>query len=163
MPSPTASTTRSSPGGSSPTSRFGSPTAANTAVVIHEDRTAIEERLEEVRTEKDAEIRVESVTTLHDGVTAGMFRTNRLLERQREVFELARRRPRAVTAADLADELGIVEATLLKHLRKAKSKLLDPIRSERTRATTYPLYLWWAVNPVVPHDTVIHENDRGEV
>ncbi|MFC4989179.1 helix-turn-helix domain-containing protein [Saliphagus infecundisoli] len=107
-------------------------------VVIHEDRATIEARLEEVRTEKDAEIGVESMTTLHGGVTAGMFRTDRLSERQREVFELARRRhyyrwPRAVAAADLADELGIAEATLLEHLRKAESKLLDPDSPEHDR------------------------------
>lgn len=105
-------------------------------VVVHEDRATIEERLEEIRTEHSASVRIEWLTSLHGGTTVGMFRTDRLSERQREVFELARRRhyyrwPRGVTAADLAAELDIAEATLLEHLRKAEAKLLDPEIPER--------------------------------
>ncbi|WP_121741656.1 helix-turn-helix domain-containing protein [Natronorubrum halophilum] len=100
-------------------------------VVIHEDRATIADRLDEIREEKSATVEVETVRSLHEGVTNGVFRTDCLSERQREVFELARTRgyyrwPRETTAADLAAELDIAEATLLEHLRKAESKLLDP-------------------------------------
>ncbi|WP_440763496.1 helix-turn-helix domain-containing protein [Natronorubrum sp. DTA7] len=100
-------------------------------VVIHEDRAAIADRLDEIREEKSAVVEVETVRSLHEGVTNGVFRTDCLSERQREVFELARtsgyyRWPRETTAADLAAELDVAEATLLEHLRKAESKLLDP-------------------------------------
>lgn len=100
-------------------------------VVIHEDRTTVADRLDEIREAKSATVEIETLRSLHDGLTNGVFRTDRLSERQREVFELARtngyyRWPREVTAADLAAELDLSEATLLEHLRKAESKLLDP-------------------------------------
>ena len=100
-------------------------------VVTHADRDAIAERLEEIREEKSASVRIESMRAMAEGLRGGAFPTDRLSERQREVFELARRRhyytwPREVSAADLAAELDISEATLLEHLRKAEAKLLDP-------------------------------------
>lgn len=100
-------------------------------VVTYEDRTTVAERLDEVREAESADVVVESMTALRDDVADGMFRTDRLSERQREVFELARRRhyyrwPREVTAAELAAELGVAESTFLEHLRKAEAKLLDP-------------------------------------
>lgn len=100
-------------------------------VVIHEDREEIFARLEEIREEKSAEIEVEFLTSLEQGMKNGMFRKDRLSERQREVFELARSKnyyswPREVSAADLASELDISEATFLEHLRKAEAKLLGP-------------------------------------
>ncbi|MFC4543187.1 helix-turn-helix domain-containing protein [Halosolutus amylolyticus] len=100
-------------------------------VVTHEDRETIADRLDEIREEKSASVRIESMRSLHSGLTNGVFRTDCLSERQREVFELARTRqyyswPREVSAADLAAELDISEATLLEHLRKAEAKLLDP-------------------------------------
>lgn len=100
-------------------------------VVSHEDRATIADRLEEIREEKSASVEVESLRSLHSGLRNGVFRTDCLSERQREVFELARTRqyyqwPREASAADLAVELDISEATLLEHLRKAEAKLLDP-------------------------------------
>lgn len=100
-------------------------------VVTHEDRETVAKKLDEVREEHSADVTVESMTTLRDDVTDGMFRTDRLSERQREVFELARNRhyyrwPREVSAADLAADLDIAESTFLEHLRKAEAKLLDP-------------------------------------
>ncbi|SDM55344.1 Predicted DNA binding protein, contains HTH domain [Halogranum gelatinilyticum] len=96
-------------------------------VLVQETRRTVHDRLEELREEMDAEIRVELITPPETG--SGLLRTDDLSERQREVFDLARRRnyyqwPREVSAADLADELGISKATLLEHLRKAESKLL---------------------------------------
>ena len=96
-------------------------------VLVQGPRDTVYERLEEIREEMDADIRVELITPPQSG--PGIFRTDDLSERQREVFDLARRRnyyqwPRAVSAGDLADELDISKATLLEHLRKAESKLL---------------------------------------
>ncbi|MBC9986984.1 hypothetical protein E4P24_11505 [Haloferax sp. AS1] len=96
-------------------------------VLVHETRQTVHERLEEIRAERNADIDVELITAPEDG--GGMFRTDALSERQREVYELARRRdyytwPREVSAASLAAELDISKATLLEHLRKAESKLL---------------------------------------
>jgi predicted DNA binding protein len=96
-------------------------------VLVHETRRTVHERLEEIREEMDADIRVELITAPRSG--SGMFRTDELSERQREVYELARRNnyytwPREVSAGELAGELDISKATFLEHLRKAESKLL---------------------------------------
>ncbi|SFR52243.1 helix-turn-helix domain-containing protein [Halogeometricum limi] len=96
-------------------------------VLVQETRNTVHERLEEVRDEMDADVRVELITAPESG--SGVFRLDGLSERQREVFELARRRdyytwPRETTAAELAAELDVSKATLLEHLRKAESKLL---------------------------------------
>ncbi|SIR64840.1 helix-turn-helix domain-containing protein [Natronorubrum thiooxidans] len=99
-------------------------------VVTHENRDTVRKKLDEIRDEQSASITVELMTALRNDVVSGMFRTDRLSERQREVFELARSRhyyrwPREVSAADLAAELEIAESTFLEHLRKAEAKLLD--------------------------------------
>ncbi|MFC6835124.1 helix-turn-helix domain-containing protein [Halomarina ordinaria] len=96
-------------------------------VLVHETRRTVHDRLEEVREEMDADIRVELITAPASG--GGIFQLDALSARQREVFDLARSRgyytwPRQVTAADLADDAGVSKATLLEHLRKAESKLL---------------------------------------
>ena len=98
-------------------------------VVVHEEREAVRTALKEVRTEHDAEVRVDHIASAADGVGVGIFATDDLSQRQREVFDLARREgyytwPREVSAADLATELGVSKATLLEHLRKAEAKLL---------------------------------------
>ncbi|WP_089820894.1 helix-turn-helix domain-containing protein [Halogranum amylolyticum] len=104
-------------------------------VLVQGSRRTVHDRLEEIREEMDADIRVELITAPQSG--SGIFRTDDLSERQREVLDLARRRdyyqwPREVSAGDLADELGISKATLLEHLRKAESKLLGgDVDSER--------------------------------
>ncbi|ELZ33343.1 Bat-like protein [Halogeometricum pallidum JCM 14848] len=96
-------------------------------VLVHESRHTVHERLEAIRAEKEADVRVELITAPKGGT--GMFRTDALSERQREVYELARRRgyyawPRETSAAELAAEVDVSKATLLEHLRKAESKLL---------------------------------------
>ena len=98
-------------------------------VLVHEDRATIREALAGVREEMDAEISVERIAPLADGVGGGMLTPDALSERQREAFDLARSRgyyewPRAVSAADLAAELDVSKPTLLEHLRKAEAKLL---------------------------------------
>ncbi|WP_255149037.1 helix-turn-helix domain-containing protein [Halorarius halobius] len=96
-------------------------------VLVHEDRGTVHERLEEVREAKGADINVELITAPSSGT--GIFNTDDLSERQREVFELAQSHgyytwPRETSAGDLATELDISKATLLEHLRKAEAKLL---------------------------------------
>ncbi|RBI63756.1 hypothetical protein DMJ13_04330 [halophilic archaeon] len=96
-------------------------------VIVDATREEVDERVAAVEEEMDADVRVRHVATAETG--AGILRTDDLSERQREAFELARRRgyyewPREVTAADLAEELGVSKATLLEHLRKAEAKLL---------------------------------------
>lgn len=99
-------------------------------VVVGRDRESVKGALDEVRAAVDAEIRVEHVAPLaRNGVGRGIFAHDSLSERQREAFDLARRRgyytwPREVSAADLAEELGVSKPTLLEHLRKAEAKLL---------------------------------------
>jgi predicted DNA binding protein len=96
--------------------------------VLVEGTTEPQERLEEVRKRMNADIRVlgtgASVATTDDI-------DDRLTERQREVFEIARQLgyyewPRRTTAAELATEIGVAKATVLEHLRKAEVKLLNP-------------------------------------
>ncbi|WP_439026995.1 helix-turn-helix domain-containing protein [Haloarchaeobius sp. DT45] len=96
-------------------------------VLVNETRTTVHERIEEVRAEMDADVRVELITAPSSGT--GIFQTDDLSERQREVYELARTQgyyswPREVNAGELAAELDVSKATLLEHLRKAEAKLL---------------------------------------
>lgn len=96
-------------------------------VIVDTDRETLGERLDAIRETKDAEIRVEDIAVAQGG--PGVLPTDDLSERQREAFELARKRdyyawPREVNAVELADELGVSKATLLEHLRKAEAKLL---------------------------------------
>ena len=96
-------------------------------VLVNESRDTVHERLEEVRAEMDADVRVELITAPSSGT--GIFDTDDLSERQREVYELARREgyytwPRETSAGELAERLDVSKATLLEHLRKAESKLL---------------------------------------
>lgn len=99
-------------------------------VIISENRKTIQDRLDEVRDEMDAEITVEEVRSTADADTDCQLGSP-LSERQREIFKLAQRRgyyswPRQVSASELAAELDISKTTLLEHLRKAEAKLLGP-------------------------------------
>jgi hypothetical protein len=98
-------------------------------VIISEDRSLIQERLDEIREEMCAEIDIEGMKS-PDTRTCGASPTATLSERQREVFELAKREgyyswPRQTSASDLADDLDVSKTTLLEHLRKAEAKLLN--------------------------------------
>ncbi|WP_435348508.1 helix-turn-helix domain-containing protein [Haloarchaeobius sp. HRN-SO-5] len=100
-------------------------------VVIEEDRSSIQDRLDVVRDEMDAEIDVQHITS-DNRETGGLLQRGILSERQREVFELARERgyytwPREVSATEIADELGVSKATTLEHLRKAEAKVIDAL------------------------------------
>jgi predicted DNA binding protein len=96
-------------------------------VIVEVDKEELHDRIQDVCGEMGADIHVRHVATAETG--AGVLRTDDLSERQREVFELARRRgyydwPRHVTASELADEMDVSKTTLLEHLRKAEAKLL---------------------------------------
>jgi hypothetical protein len=97
---------------------------------VNAGRDAVRSRLDEVRAERDAAITVESVTALDRGSAEDPLPTDRLSARQREVFQLARRRgyyrhPTETSAAELAAELGITTSTIHEHLHRAEEKLLD--------------------------------------
>lgn len=97
------------------------------------ERDDIEEALDGVREDADAEVSIAAIT----GPDSGSPRSERerrldsLTPTQRKVFEHAREAgyyqwPRGCSTRDLADDLDVSKTTLLEHLRKAESKLLDP-------------------------------------
>ncbi|WP_058366811.1 helix-turn-helix domain-containing protein [Haloparvum sedimenti] len=96
------------------------------------ERAAIRDSLDAVREESGAEVTVESVSaTGTGGGSAREQRLDTLTPTQRDVYEHAREEgyyewPRGVSTRELADDLGVSKTTLLEHLRKAESKLLDP-------------------------------------
>ncbi|WP_459192680.1 helix-turn-helix domain-containing protein [Halosimplex sp. J119] len=101
-------------------------------VCFVEDRSAIEDALDGVREQAGAEVTVDSITTGEP--SSGTERDQRLdtlTTTQREVFEHAREVgyydwPRGTSTRELAADLDVSKTTLLEHLRKAESKLLDP-------------------------------------
>ena len=100
------------------------------SVFFHGTREEAESVLDGARAEMDAEIDVTSIRS-SSASDDRMHRIEGLSERQREVFEHARERgyyewPREVSTRELAGDLDLSKTTLLEHLRKAESKLLDP-------------------------------------
>jgi len=97
------------------------------------ERSGIEAALDEVREDAGAEVSVVSITAA-DGAANRTEREQRLdtlTPTQREVFETARAAgyyewPRGCSTRELADQVDRSKTTLLEHLRKAESKLLDP-------------------------------------
>ncbi|WP_255198403.1 helix-turn-helix domain-containing protein [Halorarius litoreus] len=97
------------------------------------DRSEIEPALDGVRETAGAEVSVASITGSDGGaaLTEREQRLDSLTPTQRKVFERARDAgyyewPRGCSTRDLADQVGVSKTTLLEHLRKAESKLLDP-------------------------------------
>lgn len=96
------------------------------------DRSNLESALDGVRRDADAEVAVEAI---HSGDweadSPRHHRLDTLTTAQREAFEHAREAgyyewPREVSTRELAEGLDVSKTTLLEHLRKAESKLLDP-------------------------------------
>ncbi|SEP10384.1 HTH DNA binding domain-containing protein [Halogranum amylolyticum] len=90
----------------------------------------IQSLLDEIRDEREAEIFVESIARASRAETPDSLPLDLLSHRQREVFQLARKRgyyqhPKAITAGELAAELGITTSTFHEHLHKAEAKVLD--------------------------------------
>lgn len=96
------------------------------------ERSEIRDSLDDVCEASGAEVTVESVSASGSaGGTAREHRLDTLTTTQREVYEHAREQgyyewPRGTSTRELADDLGVSKTTLLEHLRKAESKLLDP-------------------------------------
>ncbi|MCT9096758.1 helix-turn-helix domain-containing protein [Haloarchaeobius sp. HME9146] len=100
-------------------------------VVFSGTRDQVEPELDAVREEAGADIEVASITSFDTPLNDKRWRMDSLTDTQREVFEHARERgyyqwPRGVSTRELASELEVSKTTLLEHLRKAESKLLDP-------------------------------------
>lgn len=94
-------------------------------------REEVESNISDIATEYDADIDVTRITSSGARTGEEARRIDRLSESQREVFELARERgyydwPRGISTRELAAEMDVSKTTLLEHLRKAESKLLDP-------------------------------------
>jgi predicted DNA binding protein len=97
-------------------------------VLTTEPRERVEELLEELREEGDAEVRFTGIST---PAVEPVDPRVELTVGQYEVLEFARGRgyyawPRGTTAADLVADLGVSKSTVLEHLRKAEARLLDP-------------------------------------
>lgn len=98
-------------------------------VIISQSRSSIRDRLDDIRSDMNADISVEGMKSPETN-TFSASGSAQLSERQREVLELAQKRgyyswPRKTSASDLATEMAVSKTTLLEHLRKAESKLLD--------------------------------------
>ena len=99
-------------------------------VLSNDDRGTIQVRLDEIREQEDAEITIESVVPANRVARTDSLPIDRLSHRQREVFQLARKRgyyrqPKETTAGELAAELDVTTSTFHEHLHKAEEKLLD--------------------------------------
>ena len=96
------------------------------------ERTDIREALDAVQADSGAEVTVESMSSSgYAGQTPREQRLDTLTPTQRDVYEHARDAgyyewPRQASTRELADDMGVSKTTLLEHLRKAESKLLDP-------------------------------------
>ena len=96
------------------------------------ERTEIREALDSVQADAGAEVSVESMSsTGYAGRSARDQRLDTLTSTQRTVYEHAREAgyyewPRGTSTRELASDLDVSKTTLLEHLRKAESKLLDP-------------------------------------
>lgn len=104
-------------------------------VIAEVSRKDIKRRIAEVEREMNAEITIKSIQSSQvpeHGFSCEsdeFGRLDRLSERQREAFELARREgyytwPRETSVSELAEEIDVTKTTLLEHLRKAEAKLL---------------------------------------
>lgn len=104
------------------------------------DRGSVRRTLDDIEAAYDADVQLTRIAAISEQRgpavgprTAGSGSPgDRLSERQREAFRLARARgyyeyPRQITARDLAADLDISKTTFLEHLRKAEAKLLDAI------------------------------------
>lgn len=100
-------------------------------VIVSASRNTIQERLDEIRREMNAEITIKGMKSAQTSVNQEQ-RTRQLSERQREVFELAKcegyyKWPREKSATELASRVDISKTTFLEHLRKAEAKILGEL------------------------------------
>lgn len=98
-------------------------------LVTNHDRETVRSKLAEVSDEKEADINIRGITSSSWQSGASALPTDRLTQRQLEVFRLARDKgyynyPKETSAGELAEELGISTSTFHEHLHKAESTLL---------------------------------------
>lgn len=96
------------------------------------DRHTVQRELDDIEAAYDADIELQTITTVTPPNSSHEPIADRLSPRQREALQLARARgyyeyPRATTTRALAAELDISKTTFLEHLRKAEAKLLTAI------------------------------------
>lgn len=101
-------------------------------VIVAASRATIRERLDEIRQEMNAEIKIEGMKSTQTN-TVQSQQTSQLSERQREIFDLAQDEgyymwPRETSATELATQVDISKTTFLEHLRKAEAKILGQIK-----------------------------------
>lgn len=102
------------------------------SLVAHHDRETVQDLFAEIRRDYDAEIEVTRITPTSRAHAEDAPLMRQLSERQREIFEFARKNdyyqwPREATARELAAEVDISKTTFLEHLRKAEAKILNDI------------------------------------
>lgn len=97
--------------------------------LVRASRTTVRRDLDAVADAYDADV---DLRRLAPAGQVDRSTGERLSPRQREAFELARRRgyygyPRETSATELAADLGVSKSTFLEHLRKAESRLLADV------------------------------------
>jgi predicted DNA binding protein len=103
-------------------------------VVTYNPRDEISERLDTVRRVRNAEVEVVRMTAEEDPDAGSLFPMDIFSNKQREILRLAIEEgyytwPRETSVAELADLMGVSEPTVLDHLRKAESKLINALFS----------------------------------
>lgn len=96
------------------------------------DRDSVDEAFDEMRTEYDAELVVERITSTSPPSSIEPLSSGGLSPAQRKAFQLARARgyyeyPRKVSADELANQLGVTKSTFIEHVRKAENTILTEI------------------------------------
>lgn len=100
-------------------------------VCFANERSELQDALDAVREDAGADVTVAAITTSASGRSERDQRLDSLTTAQRDVFEHARATgyyewPRETTTRELAADLDLSKTTLLEHLRKAETKLLNP-------------------------------------
>ncbi len=101
------------------------------------NRSDIKPSLQNVCEDAGADVEIKRITATGEvSRPARKHRVDSLTPTQREVFNLAREEgyyewPRGTSTRELAELRGVSKTTLLEHLRKAESKLLDPPENRR--------------------------------
>lgn len=96
------------------------------------DRDSVDAAFDEIRTEYEAELVVERITSTSPPNSIDTLSSGGLSPAQRKAFQLARAQgyyeyPREVTAKELADQLGVTKSTFIEHVRKAENAILTKI------------------------------------
>ncbi|HKL30814.1 MAG TPA: helix-turn-helix domain-containing protein [Natrialbaceae archaeon] len=103
-------------------------------VVTYNPREEISERLDTVRRVRNAEVEVVRMTAEDEREAGSLFPMDVFTEKQRQILRLAIEEgyytwPRETSVSELAEIMGVSEPTVLDHLRKAESKLINALFS----------------------------------